>query len=109
MDRDFENGELSDADQALLQAIVSLGLMGLHGGEQRENHRHMAVQALRELTEMIEDGEDAYVGCARLGADMVDNYANDEEIEGADERADSFSRQFSAGIPTLVPVPDPES
>ena len=99
-DGDYENGLLSEADAVLTQALTAIGLLSVHGDI--EGYRDDAIEALRELGMMMEDGAVPFIGCARLSLEMVENYADDVPRAVSDDyfqKSQDFAHMFVAGIP----------
>jgi hypothetical protein len=101
---DYENGVMSEPDAVLTKALVAIGLLSVHG--EGDGYREDAIDALRELSMLMEDGGAPFIGVARLSLDMVDNYADDLSHEAAIEyfeKAQDFAHVFMAGIPDMGP------
>lgn len=101
---DYESGLLSEQDVALTKALTAIGMLSVHGDV--EGYLANAVEALRELAMLMEDGAVPFIGCARLSVEMVDNYA--DELPHATsldyfERSQEFAHMFVAGVPDTGP------
>jgi len=98
-DEDEEAG-LSEVDAALMEALVAVGLLSVHGDI--DNYRERAADGFRNLALLMED-ESPFIGVARMAVDMVDNYAEGLSLEAQEpyfEKCREFAQRFMADEPT---------
>lgn len=103
---DYEQGLMSEVDAALTKALTAIGLLWIHGDS--EGYRDDAIDALRELGMLMEEGAVPFIGCARLATDIVDNYAEDILPTISDdyfERRRSFAQMFDEDMMPSIEAP----